>query len=258
MLIIVAVMAMNNVYASNVSCAEGDNRCTFVLLNGSNNQLTVINQPRAEKQLSPFSTFKIVNSIVGLETKQIKNLSQTLNYDHNKYPTQPWWPPVWKLPTYNLTSAFKYSVVPIYRQLATNIGQQTMEKYLQKFSYGNQNITSGVDDFWLNGSLKISAIEQVKFLQKLHNNQLALLDKTLAAINTIMLVDETESYKIYAKTGAGRVDDQSMLGWYVGMVERDGTVYYFALNFNRPTYAEMKQQRITMAMNNLRGLNVID
>ena len=73
--------AVNFGYADNVLCREGDNNCTFVLLANSNNQLSVVNQDRAEQAMSPFSTFKIVNSIIGLETGLIKDAKQKLAYD---------------------------------------------------------------------------------------------------------------------------------------------------------------------------------
>ncbi len=50
-------------------------------------------------------------------------------------------------------------MVAIYRHMATNIGKEKMQSYLSQFSYGNQDISSGIDNFWLNGSLQISALE---------------------------------------------------------------------------------------------------
>jgi len=74
----------------------------------------------------------------------------------------------------------------------------------------------------------------------------------------VMLANRGDNYRVYAKTGAGKVEDGSMLGWYVGIVEKTGDTYYFALNFNRPTYGEMKKLRVEMAMNHLKAAGVID
>ena len=62
-------------------------------------------------------------------------------------------------------------MVPIYRQLANDIGEIDMQNYVDRFAYGNQDISSQLDKFWLNGSLKISALEQVDFLQRIYHNQ---------------------------------------------------------------------------------------
>jgi beta-lactamase class D len=246
----------------NIELCLDDSQCTFVLLseipkNSQNQRLTIVNKARAKQPLSPFSTFKITNSLIGLETGVIQNSHQILTFDRNKYPPQVWWPSVWKLPQYNLARAFKYSMVAIYRQLATDIGQINMQNYVERFSYGNQNISSQLDNFWLNGSLKISALEQVQFLQRVYHNQFNLKTTSLATLKSIMLVEELGETKIYGKTGAGKVADGTMLGWYVGFIENAQGVHFFALNFNRDTYAAMKAVRVKMAMNHLKKLGVI-
>jgi beta-lactamase class D len=247
--------------SANDFCFEKDTTCTFVVFSeftdGDTRQL-VINASRANTQLTPFSTFKVPNSVIALETGNIKDSKQTLTYNKGKYTSEPWWPAVWKAETFNLTSAFKYSMVPIYRELATKIGVTKMQHYLQLFNYGNQDISSGLDDFWLNGSIKISAIEQVTFLRKFYNNDFSLSEHTLDTMKEVMLVKEAKNYKLYAKTGTGRVDDKSMLAWYVGFVENDKGRHFFALNLNRATYREVKAIRKNIALNHLKKMHIID
>ncbi len=245
-------------------CQEGSKSCTFVLLSeltqadgGSKNKISSVNKSRANLPLSPFSTFKVANSLIGLDLGVIKNTKQKLTFDKELYPVQAWWPPVWKLPNYDLTTAFKYSMVAIYRQLAKDIGEKNMLAYLNKTHYGNEDISSGLDSFWLNGSMKISAVEQVTFLQKLYHNQFAFKADAINNLKEVMLVESTENYKLYAKTGAGKVDDGSMLGWYVGFVENASGVHYFAFNFNRDSYAQMKAARIAIAKNHLKQAGII-
>lgn len=192
-----------------------------------------VNQERAKQRFSPFSTFKIPNSLIALDTEIVKSATQPLTYNKEKYPAQKCWPSVWTLSEYNLKSAFKFSMVPIYRQLATEIGQQEMQSYIDNFTYGNQYISSGLDSFWLGGSMKTSALEQVKFLQKIHQNQLAVKPQSVEILKEVMLVASTEHYKLYAKTGAGKANGadkkgKAMLGWYVGFVENAQGIHFFA------------------------------
>ena len=286
--------------ASNELCLASTNDCTFVLLSTKvsekrsetvsqivsetiseadnslnsakvtqdssyteeNEMLLLVNEERAKQRLSPFSTFKITNSLIALDSKQIANAQQTLTFDKEKYPVQAWWPSVWKLPEYDLSSAFKFSMVAIYRQMATDIGQDKMQSYLSKFNYGNQDISSGLDSFWLNSSLKISALEQVRFLQKMHKGQLAISQHSIDTLKEVMLVEKKANYSLYAKTGAGKVNgkDKSskvMLGWYVGFVENAEGVHYFAFNFTRGSYAEMKAVRVEIARNHLKKAGII-
>lgn len=238
-------------------CEEGQNDCTFVLLNNTDGKFTIVNNTRANMAMTPFSTFKIPNSIIGLEEELINNSKSPMSYDKTKYPVEQWWPSVWKLPAYDLSTAYKFSMVAIYRQLATDIGEAKMHEYLKRFDYGNRDISSGLDNFWLNGSIKVSAKEQVEFLQKFHQNTFGLSENTQQSMKKIMFANDLGETKIYAKTGAGKVDDGTMLGWYIGYVESKSSTYYFAMNFNRETYAEMKKLRIEMAMNHLKSLGVI-
>ena len=246
-------------------CQEGDTSCTFVLLSESTkvntrnqSDINSVNEKRANIPLSPFSTFKVANSLIGLDLGVIKNTKQVLTYDEKSYPKQPWWPSVWKLPHYDLTTAFKFSMVAIYRQLATDIGQQNMISYLDKMHYGNQDISSGLDSFWLNGSMKISAVEQINFLQNIYHNNFALNEKAINNLKSIMLAETTPNYRLYAKTGAGKTDDKTMLGWYIGFVENATGVHFFAFNFDSPTYGEMKAKRVKLAKNHLRQAGIIE
>ena len=86
-------------------CQKGDMSCTFVLLSELTNVsasdksvLNSVNEKRANTALSPFSTFKVANSLIGLDLGVIKNTKQELTYNESTYPKQPWWPSVWKLP----------------------------------------------------------------------------------------------------------------------------------------------------------------
>jgi len=244
-------------------CQAANDSCTFVLLSekGKSKNLTseiiTVNEKRANEALSPFSTFKVVNSLIALDLGLIKDASQSLTFNKETYPVQAWWPHVWKLPSYNLTTAFKYSMVPIYRQLATNIGEKNMRAYLKKMQYGNQDISSGLDSFWLNGSMTISAKEQVELLSKIYHNQMDFTDQALSTLKEVMLIETNPNYRIYAKTGAGKVEDGSMLGWYIGFVENATGVHFFALNFNSPTYAAMKAKRTVLMKNHLKSAGVI-
>jgi len=246
-------------------CQEGDELCTFVLLTEPNkastsnkSKFSTVNENRANTPLTPFSTFKVANSLIALDLGVIKNTEQALTYDETAYPKQAWWPSVWKLPHYDLSTAFKYSMVAIYRQLATDIGEKNMVSYLKKIHYGNQDISSGLDSFWLNGSMKISATEQAVFLQKVYHNDFFLNEQAIKHLKSVMLVEKKSNYRLFAKTGAGKTDDGTMLGWYIGFVENSSGVHFFAFNFDSPNYGEMKAKRTKLAKNHLRKAGIID
>ena len=282
--------------ASSQLCEAADNDCAFVLLSEkfkervskvitevspaeiddkvsqrttyseSNEIMLIINTARSNQPLSPFSTFKIPNTLIAFDSGQITDIKQVLTYNKEKYPAESWWPSSWNKPEHNILTAFKASVVPIYRQIATEIGVEKMQYYLDNFAYGNQDISSGIDNFWLDGSLKISAIEQVKFLQKMHKGQLALNQQSTEQLKEVMLVEKNHDYALYAKTGTGKTqlqtalkeqEKKSVLGWYVGFVENQHGVHYFALNISRNNYKGINDLRVNMVKNHLRKAGVI-
>lgn len=104
--------------------------------------------------------------------------------------------------------------------------------YVDRFNYGNRDISGGIDQFWLTGWLRISANEQVKFLRRFYVNQFGLSERTVQMTKDILVLEETPDYRLSGKTGwAGHGEPGAQqTGWLVGYLEREGKVFYFALN----------------------------
>jgi len=238
-------------------CSVTENNCTFVLYSEGDDEQFAVNQARASERFTPASTFKIANSLIALETNTLSGPDQLLVVDLDKYPEESWWQPGWATQTYDLRGAFQNSVYPIYRSIASAIGQQNMANYLAVFNYGNRDISSGLDSFWVDGSLEISALEQIEFLQKLYHNEFALKQESLDGLKEIMLVEETDTYKMYAKTGAALVGENNAVLWYVGFIENDTGLHYFAFNMHSAPAPGNAQLRIELTRNYLRSQKII-
>ena len=185
---------------------------------------------RCAHRYLPFSTFKIPNSLIGLETGHLTGADSVIDWDRDIYPEQDWWPAVWTDRTHDLRSAFRYSHVPFYRTLATKIGEEAIAKYVSDFNYGNKDTSGGLDSFWLNGAIAISADEQISFLRRFYEERLGVSAKSTAVVKDIMIRDRADKVIFSAKTGTGVGDDGSTLAWLVGYVEGNNSVHYFALN----------------------------
>lgn len=238
-------------------CDDAANNCTFVLYSESTDQLVLINEERARQAFTPASTFKIANSLIALETNIITDPKQTLPIDYELYPIEDWWQSSWSTAEHDLRSAFQNSVLPIYRGIANKIGEGKMSEFLERLNYGNQDITSGLDYFWVNGSLKISALEHIHFLQNVYHNEYALQEDTLETLREIMLVEETIAYKLYAKTGAALIDENTVIAWYVGFIENNDGVHYFAFNLQASPSPETAQARRQVPLNYLMQAGII-
>jgi beta-lactamase class D len=129
----------------------------------------------------------------------------------------------------DLKSAIKVSCVPYYQELARRVGEEKMRAYLAMFSYGNMDLSGGIDKFWLSGNLKISQSEQIIFLKKLYTGDLPVSKRSMDITKSIILLEDTLGVKLRAKTGWG--DENNInIGWFVGWLEKDGNVYFFANN----------------------------
>lgn len=194
---------------------------TFVLTKLNSDTLFCFNSARADSAFLPASTFKIINSLISLETGAIKDENEIIKWDGVKRFYAFW------NQDQNLSSAIKISCVWFYQELARRVGKEKMQFYLDTLNYGNSKMGADVDKFWLQGDLKISAVEQIKFLTQFLNRDLPFSERNVDIVEKILLVDSTENYKQYAKTGwSGEI------GWYVGYVIRQNQIWIFAMNIN--------------------------
>jgi beta-lactamase class D len=197
------------------------------------------NKERCAERMSPASTFKIFNSLVGLETAVAPDEQLVIKWDGVKRWNEDW--------NQDLTmqKAFKVSALPYYQELARRIGRERMQHYLDTVQYGNKTIGTAVDSFWINNQLRISADEQVGFIKRLYHTELPFSERTQRIVRSMMLQKEATNYKLYYKTGWSTAGQKDLL-WIVGYVEKIQVLknvetgkmdhiphpYFFALNFS--------------------------
>lgn len=198
---------------------------TFVLLDPTTKSLQVWNPERARTRFIPASTFKIANTLIGLDTGTVKSLDEVLPYGGKPQPFKEW---EQDLP---LREAIKVSSVPVYQELARRIGQERMAKGVKSLDYGNSDTGKVIDRFWLDGPLMISATEQVGFLRRLLADELPLKKETMQQVRGILSTESSSSGPIHFKTGWCTAT-APQIGWIVGWVDRNGSHHPFALNID--------------------------
>ena len=222
---------------------------TFVLYDVSADTFTGYDRTRADTRFVPDSTFKIVNSLIGLSTATIRNVSEVLPYGGQPQPFPEWQRDL------GLRDAIKVSSVPVYQELARRIGLERMQDFVRRLEYGNAQVGDSVDDFWLAGPLKISALEQVRFLARLAQERLPLPETVQATVRDLICLEQGKDWTLYGKTGWVQNQDPD-LGWWVGWIEKQGLVYTFALNIDMPNPQE-RHLRIDMGRDCLRSLGIL-
>ena len=207
--------------------AEQDLRGTFVVADRATQQLVGHNVERAHQRFIPASTFKIPNSLIALENRAVADVDEVVPYGGKPQPL-----PQWER-NLSMREAIKVSAVPIYQELARRVGLEKMLQSVKELNYGNAEVGEKVDRFWLDGPLKISAVEQVRFLQRLVDGGLRAKPENVAAVREITLLEKTDRYRLHGKTG-WCTSVEPHIGWFVGWVEEGGSISIFALNVDMP------------------------
>jgi len=229
---------------------EYNHKGCFVLYDLKKNLYIKYNPKVCNKRFIPASTFKIFNSLIGLETGIVKDENEVFKWDGENRSVESWNQDL------DMTKAFRFSAVWFYQELARKIGQKNMQHYININKYGNQDISGGIDRFWLDGGLKISADEQIELLKKIYNSKIKFSQRNIDILKKIMIYEQNENYILRAKTGwAVRIKDQ--VGWFVGYVERAEDVYFFALNIQtkEPEEGFVSRKEITFKI--LKDLGVL-
>jgi beta-lactamase class D len=223
--------------------AYGIKNAGFILRDQAHDAVHYYNLAHDTTHYLPASTFKIFNSLVALELGIAPDDKFLIKWDGvvreraelNK--------------DLSMREAFKISAFPYYQELARRIGRVQMQHYLDTVKYGNRMIGKNIDQFWIDNSLQISADEQLGFIKRLYFNELPFSERTQRIVRSMMLQEENGNFKLYYKTGWGKLADKQVI-WIVGFAEYQehvkenkesmnktdlrNYVYFFAENFEIP------------------------
>ena len=220
---------------------------TIVIESLNTKKRYIYNDNRADSFLSPASTFKIPHTLIALN-EGIINKNSVILWDKKIREIDSW------NQNQTLQTAFKNSCVWCYKEFTSKIAASKYKEYLEKLNYGNKTIGTDVSDFWLDGSLKITALEQVDFLKKLYKNDLPFKIEHINTLKNIMIEEKNENFTLRAKSGwSTRFEFES--GWYVGYIETKEDVWFFATNLITHGQKDLPlRKEITMEVLKIKGI----
>jgi len=198
----------------------------FLLQSLKDDQVYVYNSNRCEQGFLPASTFKIVNSMIALESGVAADENLLIKWDSVVRQV-----PVWNQ-DHTMKTAFQVSCVPYYQALAAKIGVSKMQEWVNKLQYGKMDVRNEtLTDFWLKGKSEITPYQQLDFLARLAKKELPIKPSTVHKINDIMTIASDSTGMIMrGKTGWAIVGERS-IGWFVGSIDRpDGERFIFVNN----------------------------
>lgn len=230
-------------WAATFKAAGIDSAC-FILRDHSHELVNVYNRNRCLQRFTPASTFKILNSLVALETSVARDGSLVIPWDGVIRGNTDWNHDM------DMREAFRVSNVAYYQEIARRVGRPSMQHYLDTVKYGNMRIGDSLDQFWLNNTLQISADEQLGFVKKLYFDELPFIVRNQSIVKNMMLREDTLNNRLYYKTGTGMPTADRKIYWIVGFMEHYLRVkedpksmnksgvrnypYFFAMNFELP------------------------
>lgn len=221
----------------------------------------VLEQSDLDRRHAPWSTFKIPNLLIALETGTAPSLDAWRDWDPVRRPPNSFWPKSWR-ESQSLGAAFARSAVWYFQDLALEIGGPVYRARLSEWRYGNASVPDRSDDFWLGGSLRISVREQVAFLANLLTGKLNVSDRSLSALDAASIGGKAPGLTLHGKTGTGPDDSANLngafSGWYVGYLRRDNAApVVFAVHVAAPSFGALRDFRKAFSVRMLEAAGFI-
>ncbi|MDJ0767221.1 MAG: penicillin-binding transpeptidase domain-containing protein [Ilumatobacter sp.] len=198
---------------------------TFVLRAVGSDETHVWDAGRADERRLPASTFKILNSMIILETGVLDDVDEIVPWDGVERDVE-----VWNR-DHSLRTGIEVSAVWMYQQLAREVGEDRMREWVARSSYGNADAGGGIDRFWLSGSLRISPLEQLDVLEEMLTGGLPFRAEVVDAVREILIREQGEGWAWSHKTGTALAEERA-LGWLVGTTESEDGAWVFAMNID--------------------------
>ena len=227
----------------------GEYEGSFVLYDLEEDTWKIHDMERATLRVAPNSTYKIYNALFGLEKGIITPENSFINWNGTPYPFEAW------NTDQTLPSAMSASVNWYFGYIDEQLGETSIQEYLHKIGYGNEDLSGDFSSYWMESSLKISPIEQVELLTRLQNHNLGFTSENVKAVKDSIHISNSSYEDFYGKTGTGRVNGQDINGWFIGFIENADNTYFFATNNqNEQCAAGSKASDITLSI--LSDLNI--
>lgn len=221
----------NQVVYADYSSYFGENEGCFVLYDEAGGSWLIYNREASLTRIPPTSTYKIYLALHALENGIITQDNSLLSWNGMSYPYDTW------NGDQTLESAMANSVNWYFQTLDQQMGLESARNFIREIGYGNQLADGDTSSYWLDSSLKISPVEQVELLRKLHDGTLPASPENAGVVQNAIRLSVTENGTLYGKTGTESVNGKNTSGWFIGYIERGNSTYYFATNIRQDDYA---------------------
>lgn len=212
-----------------------------VIYDSSARRYTVHNSELASTRRSPCSTFKIISSLIALESGIIEPGDSRRTWSGEIFWNEDWNRDI------DFEEAFRTSCVWYYREVINDIGKDRMQEELNRLQYGNCDISDwegrlntnnnnrALTGFWLESSLLISPTEQVEVMERIFGESSDYPEEIRNELKQVMSVPDQDNKDLflYGKTGMGKAEGIVVDAWFTGFAERPEGNLYFCVYLGR-------------------------
>jgi len=175
---------------------------SFALMENGSGQFTITNLTLyKDSSYAPLNTFFAVPALLGLDKGYIKHdTSNWVSLDSVNY----------------------------YNAVIEKLGRTTILKTIDSLHYGKGIVSNDLNSFWKDGSLRITADEQLGFIKKLYFGQLSFQKRSQDIFKKMILKEDNANYQLSYILGSDKTTVPSF--WILGYVEENKHPYFFVMH----------------------------
>ena len=181
---------------------------SFALLENGTGKFTIANLSHyKDSASSPISSFFILPTLIALDKGIINhNQASWVSMDSTAY----------------------------YQNIITQLGRQEILKTIDSIKYGKGLVSANMNEFWKDGSLKITADEQLGLIKKAFFKDLPFQKRSQEIFKKMILKEENSNYRLSYLHATDSLTNNS---WVMGYEEENTHIYFFVLHTTGKTAA---------------------
>ena len=157
---------------------------SFVLYGLDADSYVVQNKNNGVARVLPASTCKIYSGLIALETGVIDSARSVEEWNRITYPYEP-------LNSDQTSISDRQNSVSWYFQgTDTQVGIKELNSYFTQLSYGNHNLSWGIEGYWMEATLRILPVEQVELLKDFCQNDTIFRIENVDTMKEILRLSE--------------------------------------------------------------------
>ncbi len=122
--------------------------------------------------------------------------------------------------------------ISYYQSILSQLGRQELLKNIDSIHYGKGVVSASLNEFWKDGSLNITADEQLGLIKRVYFKELPFQKRSQEIFKKMILKQENSNFKLsYIKA----TDTTHQHSWILGYEEENTHIYFFVLHITGKT-----------------------